>query len=129
MEQKKSRERSRAVGCKNFAPLYENFAPVRNFLQHFLLLVLFYSIFPLLPFLYNAFFRVCWYFTLFGALYKLKHCRDKGSIFLVEIQSRSKFSRCFPFLSFSFLFLHFPTCQRPLEDDNPRDGWLNPLHP
>ena len=48
---------------------------------------------------------------------------------LVEIQSSSKFSRCFLFLSLSFLFLHFPTCQTPLEDDNSRDGWLNPLHP
>ena len=61
----------------------------------------------------------------------LKHCRDKGLDFfcLVEIQSSNKFSRCFHFLSFSFIFLHFPTCQTPLEDDNSRDDWLNPLYP
>ena len=48
-----------------------------------------YGFLPLFPSLYNAFLRVCWYFTLFGALYKLKHWRDKDRFFLawLEIQS------------------------------------------
>ena len=88
---------------------------------------------PLLPSLYNAFLRVCWYFTLLGALYKLKHYRDKGSIFFwFGWKYRAlggKLSRCFPLLSFSLFFFYFLDFQTTLEDDNSRDDWINPLHP
>ena len=47
----------------------------------------------------------------------------------MEIQSNSKFSRFSSFLSFSLLFIYFLGFQTPLEDDNSRDGWLNPPSP
>ena len=40
-----------------------------------------------------------------------------------------KLSCCFPLLSFSLFSFYFLGCQTPLEDDNSRDDWLNPLHP
>ena len=70
--------------------------------------------------MYNVFLRVCWYFILFGALYKLKFVEKKGNFFFLlafrwKYRALSgKFSHFSFSASFSLLFFYFLDCQTPL---------------
>ena len=88
--------------------------------------------FPILPSLYNAFLRVCWYFTLFGALISSNLVENETTFnfwLLVEIQSTVSslaFLCMLHFLCFSFIF---SATKQPSEDDNSEDGWLYRFSP
>ena len=71
-------------------------------------------------------------FALAGAVYKLLvHCNRETFLLTNKTFGWEAFSSSRSFFSFlfSFIFSHFLGCQTPLEDDNSRDGWLNPTHP
>ena len=69
-------------------------------------------------------------FSWLGGVYKLPmHCKTRSSPLIKVYFWLEAFSSpaSFLFPPLSLIFSYFFTCQTPLEDDNSRDAWLNPL--